>query len=302
MQYVPRNLYRYRPLRSTTPDKDYDRHLLKRLCSEIREHQLFAAEVSALNDPFEGTGVVPYVRNAGSTIPMNLGFLPPSARDYTRGFRLISMTERYNSPQMWAHYATGYCGVCLCYDVAFLRGRIDAVRYSDVPILEDGYRADELILRKNELATAALLVKQKDWAYEQEWRAIFPSEETNGGYVSCGQDDLWAVIIGHNTPKIAQDEIRKICQETGAQLYLTAPQELRYALGIWPDEFSPSSDGRTIEIELQMFYDKTGFLPFEELANVSRGSTDLAMSMLGPASSFLNIENSKRQARLEDNA
>lgn len=272
MQYVPRNLYRYRPLRSTGSGKEFEEHLLERLCNEICERRIYAAEASKMNDPFEGAGIVPHCSNAGSGIPMNLGFLPPSARDYTHGFRLIAMTERYDSPQMWAHYATGYCGVCLCFDTSFAEERISAVRYSDLPILETEYRADELIHRRCELAIAALLVKQGDWAYEQEWRIVVPSEETDNGFISFGDDDLWAVIIGHNTPKDAKTAIKAACAKSGACVYITKPQELRYRIGIWPDGFRPRFAGGTIEQELEEYCRQTDSSPFEKLADGERSS------------------------------
>ncbi len=276
MQYVPRNLYRYRPLKSTAPDKEVEENLLNRLCSEIAERRLFASDTSKLNDPFEGAGVVPYVASMGSSIPMNLGFLPPSGRDYTHGFRLISMTERYDSPQMWAHYATGYCGVCLCFDTSFLERRLDAVRYSDTPIMEGGYRADDMYLRRGEIAPAALLVKQGAWAYEQEWRAIIPEEETEQGFVRYEVGDLWAVIVGHNTPNDAKAAIRKACEKVGAHLYVTAPQELRYRLGVWPEGFHPSFDGRAIEQELDEYCERNGAELFERRAGEWRNSMEQA--------------------------
>ena len=276
MQYVPRNLYRYRPLKSNAPDKEVEENLLDRLCDEIVERRLFAPDVSKLNDPFEGAGVVPYVASMGSSIPMNLGFLPPSGRDYTHGLRLISLTERYDSPQMWAHYATGYCGACLCFDTSFLEGWIDAVRYSDTPIMEGGYRADDMYSRREEIAPKALLVKQGAWAYEQEWRAVIPEEETEQGFVRYKDGDLWAVIVGHNTPDDAKARIREACERAGARLYVTAPQELRYRLGIWPDGFHPSFDGRTIEQELDEYCEKVGLELFERSANEWRESMEQA--------------------------
>ena len=186
------------------------------------------------------------------------------------------MTERYDSPQMWAHYATGYCGVCLCFDVSFLEGRIDSVRYSDAPIMEGGYRADDMFSRRNEFAPSALLVKQGAWAYEQEWRAIIPDEETDEGFVRLNNSDLWAVIVGHNTPEEARVVICEACDDIGARMFVTVPEELKYCLGIWPYGFYPSFDGRTIVQEQKEFCGRTGAEPFELLAAKWLGRMELA--------------------------
>ena len=67
-------------------------------------------------------------------------------RSYSYGLRPISMTDHYGSLQMRAHYATSYCGACLCFDTSCPEGRIDAARYSDALVVEGGYRADNMYL------------------------------------------------------------------------------------------------------------------------------------------------------------
>lgn len=238
---------------------------MERLLEEITNHKLYASKASELNDPFEGVGVYPFNGYAGVSISLNLGLLPPAIKEYSHTHRLVALTELYDSPQMWAHYATSYTGVCLCIDTSYIRDSIEAVRYSDVPVKVLGNAGDAMLSGETKRIPAGLVVKQRDWAYEQEWRAIFPDSETDDGFIDYGGEALKAVIIGHRCPESARSLIRDACDKVGAKVYITAPQECRYGLGIWPEAFKLSMDGRSIESEIAAYCEETGEVAFERL-------------------------------------
>jgi hypothetical protein len=100
---------------------------------------------------------------------------------------IASLTEDYDNPLMWAHYAKDSQGFCLEYDltnplsgnendIAYARGHLIPVRYSDEkPLLfpEEGLVPQMRL--KNLLAFFSS--KSSGWAYEHEWRVIGNMDE-----------------------------------------------------------------------------------------------------------------------------
>ncbi|MCJ8189896.1 DUF2971 domain-containing protein [Sphingomicrobium aestuariivivum] len=87
----------------------------------------------------------------------------------------LSLTERFDSSPMWAHYAGNSSGFVIAFDTndaLFLRGEegsrqgLQKITYFDgtIPeLMDDPY--------------AALMSKQLDWQYEREWRLYLKAEE-----------------------------------------------------------------------------------------------------------------------------
>lgn len=103
--------------------------------------------------------------------------------------RICSFSAVRDSILMWGHYARDHKGFCIEYDVdsSFdeLRRRMlcpvvysnelfDATKYFEAAIL-DSTKAN------NTFALVAALYKSPEWAYEQEWRLVYP-----GGIVAMG--------------------------------------------------------------------------------------------------------------------
>jgi len=119
-------------------------------------------------------------------------------------YRVYCLTERPDSPLMWAHYASSHTGICLEFDTrkapfteAFppFTGGLLKVKYrSTYPaydIVSGGY--------------PALFTKSEDWSYEAEWRLIaeerrfarsFWTLKTNNDFLTLAPGVLTSVTIG----------------------------------------------------------------------------------------------------------
>ena len=74
--------------------------------------------------------------------------------------------------QMWSHNGNGHKGVCLKFDASktFFTSALQ-VRYdSTYPRILFSPEDQDASVRK------ILLSKSKDWAYEKEWRPVYPGQ------------------------------------------------------------------------------------------------------------------------------
>lgn len=139
---------------------------------------------SVLNDPFEMSADVTSVRE-GDRDDLSFGKMVLNAAanfvrpKYGDSLGVLSLTGRPDNLLMWAHYAGEHCGFLIEFDARhkFFDQRaspddllrcLQPVRYSkERPAV--GWKGYAL----------ALLTKSLQWEYEQEWRMIFPLEESN---------------------------------------------------------------------------------------------------------------------------
>jgi hypothetical protein len=141
---------------------------------------------------------------------------------------LLSLSDRWNSSPMWAHYAANSTGFVIAFDTAspfFKRGEnqenqgLHKVRYFDgrvAEIMDDPY--------------AALVSKQADWAYEHEWRLYAKTEDATS-VIKCEEDDIHLVsfprkavrrvILGLRASKELEENLRKLLRSDYAGVKLT---------------------------------------------------------------------------------
>jgi len=139
---------------------------------------------SVLNDPFEMSADVTSVREENRDDYSFLKMVLNAAANFIRpkygdSLGVLSLTERPDNLLMWAHYAGEHSGLLIEFDARheFFDQRnstdsllrcLQPMRYSEErPAV--GWKGYAL----------ALLTKSLQWKYEQEWRMIFPLEESN---------------------------------------------------------------------------------------------------------------------------
>lgn len=96
----------------------------------------------------------------------------------------LSMTDRFDISPMWAHYAANSTGFVIAFDTShsfFQSGenqKLWRVAYFDgkIPALDQN-------------PEKALISKQKDWAYEREWR-IYRKREDASHVISGDKEDI----------------------------------------------------------------------------------------------------------------
>ncbi|MGQ3228759.1 MAG: DUF2971 domain-containing protein [Blastomonas fulva] len=104
----------------------------------------------------------------------------------------LSLTERFDSSPMWAHYASNSTGFVIAFEtdnIFFRRGDagerhgLQKITYFDGKIAE---MMDDVY--------AALISKQQDWAYEREWRLYMKAEQASRT-LSAGDDTIHLVVF-----------------------------------------------------------------------------------------------------------
>lgn len=131
-------------------------------------------------------------------------------------FAQNSSTERaIENKLMWSHYADGLRGFCIKYNEQKLIDGIYKKMGTKVGICQMQYRElsklnfDELIFSTASQANKSeehdviqfgeiVNTKSKDWAYENEFRLIFPKENS----VSIDSSSIEEVIIGGKMPEV----------------------------------------------------------------------------------------------------
>jgi hypothetical protein len=133
-------------------------------------------------------------------------------------YRVYCLTEKPNSPLMWAHYACSHTGVCLEFDTKrapfteafppFTGGLLKVdyrTTYPSYDIVSGGYRA--------------LFTKSVDWSYEAEWRLIAEARgfarsiwtlKTNNDFLTLPSGVLKSVTIGCLTDESSRQQIERL--------------------------------------------------------------------------------------------
>jgi hypothetical protein len=117
------------------------------------------------------------------------------------------LTARADSVLMWSHYAGNHTGFVVVFDGSdSLTREAQRVRYErDRPLVDPGAR-EERAMRD------VLLVKARDWRYEQEWRI---TRIGRPGSHAFNAGALVGIIFGMAMPKDDRDRLRVLCREGG---------------------------------------------------------------------------------------
>lgn len=237
----------YKITRLHIPDKVYkyfslgeDEELNKTKLNTIRDKKVYLAQLSDMNDPFEGKAffydnkkLCKYERLAHCD-----GRLIDDFSDYSR---ITSFTgESVNSMPMWAHYASNHSGFCVEYDTnknVHLRSCLFPVQYTDKRIditnIMDAVAKDlcesiEKNIRNNikQTKTSNLIlvwigiyyscIKHKSWSYEKEIRCLVGKNDPKSPYIEAIPS---AIYIGMNCNELKKKELFDIAYELDIPLY-----------------------------------------------------------------------------------
>ena len=183
----PKYLYKYKAINSISD--------LSRIFSIIRESKIYMPTYDQLNDPLEGAGYNINIAGwAGMSMLSAADMELPPIEDMKQQFRILSLSTDPVSPQLWAHYANNYNGICLCFSREGVFKEARRVQYRK--------KRNKKAFTTKELETAVydgFFYKQKDWGYEKEWRIVSHMEEGKE-FLQFTPKDLEAVIIGEKTP------------------------------------------------------------------------------------------------------
>lgn len=159
----------------------------------IKNRRLKVSRIMELNDPFEFLGIErsnPWLRKA----------LDKEKKDMSRDRGILCLSNTWQNPVLWAHYADRHRGVCLGFEVPenFLGKFLEKIRYAETPLVAPASQNEWDINFMTEL----MHTKFMHWKYEDEYRMwvdLKYQKKIDGfHYVSFSESQLklTCVIIG----------------------------------------------------------------------------------------------------------
>ena len=198
----PSFLYRYR---------SFDVHAARETEALLGSY-LFASTFASMNDPMEA-----FIETGGPEDRILKHFAPGVALDTLYGaivpmvakFGLISFSETFEDLPLWAYYAGNFSGLCLEFDTARLAmsplrsERLFKVEYETTALPPISLSA---IMANNadDVLTARLVRKRREWAHEKEWRYV----TGRSGEKPVLDDALTRIFLG---PRMPPAKVNQIC-------------------------------------------------------------------------------------------
>ena len=188
---IPKKLYRYRTF------SEYSMR-------EILLQNVFLAKPSSFDDRFDSQYIyldspeIPHLKSEEELAREKaIDLYTDELNAFFHDVLKISCftTDCCNVP-MWYYYANQHKGMCLEYDLTNLPA-FDKVGFCFLPVIYPD-KKDEHLFRKlgrkiNSDAVCNALIKNKDWAFEKEWRMIRISDRKEKEYSSV---KIRKVIMG----------------------------------------------------------------------------------------------------------
>lgn len=150
------------------------------------------------------------------------------------GYGIISFSEDPLSILMWSHYANSHNGFCIeysgfgewwrriCLPVFYRKKITDATRYLSKIDMKDFNPFSALYLS---------ILKSDEWAYEREWRMVFPLGEQYALAEVCMPQPS-AIILGAKTTSENEEKMREFCVERGIPMKRVAQRREEFRLMI----------------------------------------------------------------------
>lgn len=229
----------------------------------IYDHKLYLSSRTELNDPMEcGVGTIS-LGVTGSGYYAAIGIPHPDAESLMDAYKILSLTSLYNSPQMWAHYANNYSGVCFIFSTNGILSDIRRVAYSNTKFHFNEQDLAMKGIKPIEYIRNAYFYKSKNWEYQQEWRIVRPSTEN---HLHFNPTELCGVIIGHNAKKDdkqskLQNEIINACDKNSIPVYQTFTSTYGYDVEITPVGFELNGSSEPIAKQIASAFMAQGGIP-----------------------------------------
>lgn len=132
---------------------------------------------------------------------------------------------------MWAHYANSYKGICVEYDfnkikdfVGFI-GQVDykhprpIISMKDLAVVKDGkFEMTEMSDETFWKLIKYLLVKDKVWDYENEWRIIDVQDEPNSSFIPLPY--IKSITMGPKIDPLIKNWVVSICSDKNIDCYI----------------------------------------------------------------------------------
>jgi hypothetical protein len=221
------------------------------------ENQLLRfSQPRALNDPFESANFhfpelneafisnlnIPGDNNARDKLRS-----PAELKKLTNGFidkfgdkyGVLSLSERWNSSLMWAHYTDRHKGYCVGFNRDHHFFAEDTLQKSNLRPVTYGFSRLNFAEELNGQGPRMLFYKSIDWAYEEESRVVFywtkggslPFTQESGEYppgvpiklVQVPHEAICELIVGMETPQDLKDKVVALGAKLKVPVFETYP-------------------------------------------------------------------------------
>lgn len=246
---TPEYLYKYQALRSSVE--------LTRVLRTLETGKLYASLPDELNDPMEGRGVTIGYGYAGASMVTMSGKTPNRYLCDVMRHRVLCLAGCPTSPQMWAHYADGYTGVCLQFKTSDMECEVHKIEYVTRP--------DQVFFKQlnteDSLTAAhkALLCKHADWAYECEYRALFDTGQLSEEFdpmVRVAKPS--AIIIGEQCNDTIKQLLKTFADTLSIPVYQSYIADLRYEIKVIPFDGMQTRRGMELDNQIRQECDEAG--------------------------------------------
>lgn len=241
----PKFLYRYRPVN--------DRELIA-----LQNNHLWLSTFKEFNDPFENKVFFDVESIVDSYIATNINEKKGVNKNQPAYISCIAemkkiiknledeleikrnrafiacFCENYNSLLMWAHYANGHKGICICYRYEDLVKAYGVLNVLPVTYTENFYKFstfDEYV-NNSQIFIKLCKTKSLEWAYEKEWR-LMGGHRINDPYCPgkiVQTPKPYSIYMGAKIDEQRKSQLIGICKEKNIKLYQMRPSERGYRL------------------------------------------------------------------------
>ena len=247
------------------PKKMYKYTSFKRAFDILTSNKIYFANLSELNDPFEGLITLDFSTDEKTRISleqinkiahifkinfpkvkklqqafvndpvMKHKFTHSVANEFREKSRLgvCCLTDTYQSLPMWSHYADNHTGCCLMFDFSNYSNQDRNKRFPFHNMEKIKYQKN---LPMNNFLLPRAYYKSCEWEYEHEWRAVMfdedipPIKESNGAGLYSLNGFLSKIILGHNMEDAYKKVIKAAARQRNISVQQASPKLYKYGM------------------------------------------------------------------------
>lgn len=173
----------------------------------IFNKRLYCAEWHTLNDPVEGVFVYSHSGSDQEAAAIFMKEIEQSKKP----LRVCSLSKTFDNHLLWAHYASGFSGVAIEFEIDETEDEVIDINYRGVfAAVNESNSADP-----SSVAKAVLSSKYDAWSYEQEIR-ILTTE-----YFYKLKNPISRIIAGHRMAQPLFDALRIVCEKLDIEVART---------------------------------------------------------------------------------
>lgn len=248
---IPKLLYKYFPLFDEDKNK-YEEENSKRIESLARK-QIWVSKYNLLNDPFEYKMLYldkEKIEKHGWSVEM--------LNEVLEGIKEVSLTtcfsgETENNMPMWAHYANNHKGYCVSFRVAkpepitpvFYEPNREGIASIAINLYSAFCNRDEeKIVKYLTLYNLSLCCKHSLWEYENEYRLVYPSYNSNKGQLISLEEiglEVESIYIGYKAEPLQSEILLEIGKSINCNVYVMKFEENSKDFKLVPEKLFESS-------------------------------------------------------------